>query len=241
VTGDARGSVQVHDSESWVEAAGTAIEAALRDAVERAGAVSLALSGGATPVPVYRWLAARAVPAWRRVELFFGDERCVSPDDPDSNYRAAREALLDPLGVPPSRAHRMEGERPDRAAAAADYAALLPARLDILMLGVGREGHTASLFPGSWAMGERERRVVPVRVPATPPERLTITPPVLEAARRVIVLARGGPKADAVARSLEAPWDPARCPAQLARGGTWILDGAAASRLGGAGPGTVTP
>lgn len=225
------GSVYIAEKEAWVEEAGRRILEALREAAASGGPVSLALAGGSTPRPVYAWLAASEGVPWDRLEIFFGDERCVPPDDPDSNFRMARETLLEPAGVHPSQVHRMEAERDDREAAADDYAGLLPAHLSVLLLGIGEEGHTASLFPGSAALQETERRVVPVSASARPPERLTVTPPVLEAAARVFVLARGERKAEAVARALEAPWAPEVCPAQLARRRTWILDPAAASRL----------
>ena len=225
------GSVRVVPDEDWIETAGVSLRQMLAEATASGGEGSVALSGGSTPEPVYRWLATARDPLWERMHVFFGDERCVPPGDPRSNYRMARETLLDPLGLPAGRVHRMEAERPDREAAAGAYDTLLPARLTVLMLGIGREGHTASLFPGSPALSERTLRVVPVHAPATPPDRLTITPPVLEAAVHVLVLARGERKANAVARALEAPWAPEVCPAQLARRGTWILDPAAASRL----------
>ena len=227
------GAVRIEEGEAWTETAGSAVAGPLRDAVTSDGKASLALAGGSTPEPVYRWLARSGPLPWERVDLFFGDERCVPPDDPASNYRMVRETLLEPLGADPQRVHRMQAERPDRDAAADDYAAVLPPRLTVLLLGIGPEGHTASLFPGSPALDERRRRVVPVSTPAKPPERLTVTPPVLEAARHVVVLARGDRKADAVRRALEGSWSPTACPAQLARRGTWILDPAAAALLTG--------
>ena len=222
--------------DAWAEAAGVKIADALADAVSSSeGPVSLALSGGSTPRPVYRWLAEAGGVPWDRVEIFFGDERCVPPDDPESNYRMVRETLLEPAGIPSERVHRMEAERDDREAAAADYEKLLPERLTVLLLGIGPEGHTLSLFPGSPALKERERRVVPVTTPKPPPDRLTLTPPAVESAERIFVLARGDAKADAVARSLEGPLDPDACPAQLARDGEWLLDPAAAARVKGGG------
>src|SRR5262249_27307315 len=125
----------------------------------------------------------------------------------------------------------MEADDPDREAAAARYAALLPERLDVLVLGMGPDGHTASLFPGSPALLERTKRVVPARGPVPPHERLTITPPVIEAARQVAVLAAGAAKAALVARVLRGPWRPEELPAQPARAGTWLLDRAAAAEI----------
>jgi 6-phosphogluconolactonase len=167
--------------------------------------------------------------------VYFGDERAVPPDHPDSNFGMARSALLDHVPVQFDRVHRMAAEEPDLASAAEDYARLLPARLDVLLLGLGPDGHTASLFPGSAALSETGRLVVAVSRPAPPIEpsvrRMTITPPVIDAARQVVMLVTGEGKAAVVARVLDGPLDPAVLPAQIARHGTWIVDHAAASQL----------
>ena len=208
----------------------------LADGIRRAatarGVCRVALAGGETPRPVYVALAttARAIP-WDRVEIFFTDERAVPPDDPQSNYRMVRETLLASVGLPERQVHRMEAERADLAAAAHAYEAQLPPRLDVLLLGMGADGHTASLFPGDAALSERERRVVPVASGAAPSHRLTITPPVVALARRVAVLAAGSEKAETAARALEGPFSPLEVPVQLALAGTWFLDHAAAARL----------
>lgn len=194
---------------------------------------SLALSGGSTPRPVYRCLAAELPERepWSRIEVYFADERCVPPDDPASNYRMARESLLDLVPVAPARVHRMEGERPDPDAAARAYEANLPERLDLLLLGLGADGHIASLFPESPSLAESGRRVLPVTGPKPPRDRLTITPPVIRDARLTIGLVSGADKAEALARVIDGPGDPDRTPGQLARGGLWIVDTAAAARL----------
>jgi 6-phosphogluconolactonase len=191
---------------------------------------SVSLAGGSTPRPAYELLAAEPGVRWERVTVYFGDERAVAPDDARSNYRMAREALLDRLATAP-RVYRMEGETADLEAAARRYEQDLPDRLDVLVLGMGADGHTASLFPGSPALRERRRRVVPVEAPADPPRRLTITPPVIAAARQVIVIVSGGDKADAVARALEGDLNEDAVPAALAREGLWLLDRAAAGRF----------
>lgn len=201
------------------------------------GTCTLALAGGSTPLPVYRRLAGAGGIDWSRVEVFFGDERAVSPEHAASNYRGAREALLDRVPIPDHRIHRMPADAGDREAAAEAYGRALPRQLDVLVLGIGEDGHTASLFPGSPALAERHRRVVPVKGPKPPVRRMTVTPPVLRTARRILVLAAGEEKAPAVARALESEVDPGDCPARLARRGTWVLDRAAAGRLGaGAAP-----
>jgi 6-phosphogluconolactonase len=203
----------------------------LAGAIAEGGSCTLCLAGGRTPEPVYRELASDAAIDWRQVDVYFGDERAVPPDHAESNYRLVHGALLSRVGIPADQIHRMEAERPDRDAAAREYARLLPHRLDILLLGMGPDGHTASLFPGSAALAERERLVVPVIGAKPPAQRLTITPPVIEAARRVAVIAAGEDKAAMVARAVEGPLEPEAVPAQLARRGVWFLDRAAAARL----------
>jgi 6-phosphogluconolactonase len=203
------------------------------------GSCALGLAGGATPRPVYEALAGPALAgtiAWDRVRIYFGDERAVPPDHPESNFRMAHEALIARASIPAANVHRMEAEASDLEEAADRYAALLPPALDVLVLGVGPDGHTASLFPGSPALGERTRRVVPARAPRPPERRLTITPPVIAAARRIVVLAAGRDKAEAVARALRGTGSPDEVPARLARDGVWVLDRAAAGRLADSAP-----
>ena len=205
-----------------------------RLAVTLRGACALCLAGGGTPRPAYEALAEPALEGaipWDRVQVFFGDERAVPADHPDSNFRMANEALLSRVAIPAANVHRMEAEGSDLERAADEYAARLPDAIDILVLGIGGDGHTASLFPGSPALRETTRRVVPARAPKPPERRLTITPPVIAAARRVIVLAAGQDKAEAVARALGGAGTAEQTPARLARDGVWFLDGAAASRL----------
>ena len=206
----------------------------IRVAVTLRGACALALSGGATPRPAYEALAEGPLEdpvPWDRVHVFFGDERAVPPDHPDSNFRMASEALLRRVSVRAGNVHRMEAEAADADAAADRYARLLPEALDVLVLGVGADGHTASLFPGSPALHERSRRVVPARAPKPPERRLTLTPPVIAAARRILVLAAGADKAEPVARALKAAVTPDEVPARLARDGVWFLDQSAARLL----------
>ncbi len=200
-------------------------------AIAERGSCALGLAGGRTPQPVYRQLASRSSIDWKRVDVFFGDERAVPPDHPDSNYLMVRLALLSRVPIPSGNTHRMEAERADRDAAAREYERSLPPRLDLLVLGMGPDGHTASLFPGSAALDARDRLVVPVLGTQPPAERLTITPPVIEAARKVAVIATGKDKALMVARAIEGPPAPRVVPVQLARRGVWFLDPAAAARL----------
>ena len=200
-------------------------------AIAERGRCALCLAGGRTPDPVYRELASGSPIDWSRVEVYFGDERAVPPDHPDSNYQMVHRALLSRVPVPAGQVHRMEAERVDRDAAAQDYERRLPPRIDVLLLGMGQDGHTASLFPGSAALDERQRRVVAVLGAKPPARRLTITPPVIDAARTVAVVATDADKAAMVARALEGPLDPKAVPVQLARRGVWFLDYAAAASL----------
>jgi len=187
------------------------------------GARTLVLAGGNTPKRCYELLAAADV-KWGRVTVLFGDERCVPPDHPDSNYRLARESLLD--SVAPATVHRIAGELgPDEAAAAYDRIVGALAPLDVVLLGAGEDGHTASLFPGhpevqatGWAVGVRN-------APKPPPDRVSLTLPALQGARHVIVLATGSGKADAVTRARRG-----EVPSGMIAGALWLLDRAAAGQ-----------
>ena len=216
------------------ELASNILSSAIEESLRERGRVTLALAGGTTPRATYERLAQVPGIPWSDVHVYFGDERAVPPDHPDSNYRLAREALLDRVAIPPENVHRMRAEDPDKSGAAAAYEQELPEALDVLILGVGEDGHTASLFPGSPALREQERRVLPVTGPKPPFERLTLTPRVMEAARSTLVLAVGAGKADAVFRALEGPLDVDRCPAQLVRNAIWLTDHAAGAKLTGA-------
>ncbi len=194
--------------------------------------VTLALSGGHGPRPVFERLAAIPAVPWRVVEIYFADERAVPPDHPEGNYTLVQECLVSRLAESPAAVHRMRADHASLEEAAGEYARLLPAALDILVLGIGEDGHTASLFPGHPEVREEDRRVVPAMGPSAPQARLTITPPVIRSALARIMLVSGLNKATAVARACEGPKDPNGCPAQLARDGTWIMDRPAASLLG---------
>jgi 6-phosphogluconolactonase len=207
------------------------LEHEITRAIAERGSCEICLAGGRTPDPVYRELASGSSIDWTRVDVFFGDERAVPPDHPDSNYLTVHLALLSRVPIPAGQVHRMEAERADREGAAREYERSLPPRLDVLFLGMGPDGHTASLFPGSDVLDERHRLVVPVLGVKVPAERLTITPPVIEAARKLAVIATGEDKAVMVARAIEGPLEPKAVPVQLARRGCWFLDQAAAARL----------
>lgn len=224
--------IVVDDERALAETGAKWITDAIREAVRERGHCALALTGGDTPRPVYERLARIPGVPWIKLSIFFTDERAVPPDHPDSNYRMAFESLLSHLPIPPSQIHRMQAESDDLNEAARAYESLLPEQLDVLVLGMGADGHTASLFPYAPALGESTRRVLPVRGGDPLVQRLTITPPAIEGARRVLVLVSGADKADIVARALqEGPDDIMELPVQLARERTWILDRAAASKL----------
>jgi 6-phosphogluconolactonase len=205
-----------------------------RAAVAARGTCAVALAGGTTPRAGYEVLAtsalARAVP-WGAIDWYFGDERAVPPDDPDSNYRMAVEALFAGRADLVDRVHRMPADAAFPEAAAREYGRLLPDPLDVVLLGMGEDGHTASLFPGSPALEERAERVAAVTGEKPPHRRMTITPPVIARAREVLVLVSGANKARGLALVLEGPIDVKALPVQLARGRTWLVDAAAASGL----------
>jgi 6-phosphogluconolactonase len=185
------------------------------------GSKTLVLAGGTTPQRSFELLSRLDV-AWGRVTVLFGDERCVPPDHPDSNYRMAREALLD--RVSPATVHRMPAELgPDEGASLYSPVVAAVAPLDIVVLGIGEDGHTASLFPGhpalqakGWAIGIHDS-------PKPPPERVTLTLPVLRGARHVIILATGAGKADAVAKAKRG-----EVPSGMIAGARWLIDREAA-------------
>jgi 6-phosphogluconolactonase len=219
------------------------------EALAARGRFAVALSGGSTPQHLYQLLAAppyRTQVDWKRVEVFWGDERCVPPDHRDSNYRMAREAMLDRLPIPVGQIHRIEAARPDRAAAARDYQAVIaralgvdpagpPPALDLVLLGMGPDGHTASLFPGTTALAETQKWVTVNFVPRFAADRITLTAPMLNQAREVLFLVEGTDKAERLVEVLEGPRDPQRLPSQLIQpvSGSvlWFLDRAAAARL----------
>jgi len=187
--------------------AAKAAATAINDAVRSHGRCSLVLSGGSTPSTLYGLLASefRDQIPWTHVHVFWGDERYVSAHDPDSNYRMARETLLKYVPCPAGNVHPMPTHFPSPDAAARDYERLLRSyfgnswpHFDLILLGLGEEGHTASLFPGSPALGEGTRWVVAVKAPAEPPIRLTLTLPALTRAANIYVLVAGSKKAGAL-------------------------------------------
>lgn len=233
------------DAEEAARAAALEIFHAAADAIGNRGVFLIALSGGTTPVRLFRILAGhpfRDRPEWSCTRFFFVDERCVPPEDARSNYRLAKEHLLDPLGVLAEHVFRMRGENEPAAAARAyedvltrEFGSTSPVpRLDVSLLGVGGDGHTASLFPGTAALEERERLVSANWVPKLNEWRLTLTLPVLNSSRGAVFLVTGAEKSRVVAKAVGKE-SSRELPASLVRphAGSliWILDQAAAAGL----------
>ena len=229
------------------EAAARLFTTRAAEAVSLRGRFTAALSGGRTPVELYSLLAREPFESripWACVHLFWVDERCVPPDHEESNYGMARELLLDHVPIPPANIHRMHGEM-DPAYAAARYEEGLrqffasagdafPA-FDLVLLGLGEDGHTASLFPGTRAVKETVRWVLGYHVDAQKGWRITLTPPVINAAREVVFIVAGGGKASVLRDVLEGPNRPDVLPAQIVRPGggepLWMVDRNAAALL----------
>lgn len=224
-----------------------AAEAAVRtinQSIQANGSASVVLAGGNTPRTLYHSLAKqfREQIPWAKVHVFWGDERYVPHDDPQSNYRMAKETLLDHVPCPAGNVNPMPTHLSDPDTAARDYEKLLRAdfsnewpRFDLILLGLGEEGHTASLFPGSRALEEKSRWVVAVEAPAEPSLRLTLTLPVLTRAANVYFLVAGSNKAQALHNVLTGPPDPKNYPAagiRLAQGTViWWVDREAAALM----------
>lgn len=228
-------------------AAAEVVVGAATDAVAQRGRFTIALSGGSTPKSLFNLLAtnARTVLPWERMFFFWGDERHVPPTDPDSNYRMAEETMLSKVPVPPGNVFRMAAENPDAAAVAEDYEktlrkffALEPGQVpvfDLILLGMGPDGHTASLFPGTAGLQEKSRLVIANWVEKMKTSRLTFTLPVLNAARCVTFLVSGTDKAAVLRTVLEGDVPAEQYPAKLVRPTDgkliWLVDRAAASEL----------
>jgi 6-phosphogluconolactonase len=213
------------------------------------GQFTIALSGGSTPAAMYELLATRFRLSvdWKEVQFFFGDERCVPPADELSNYGMANRAMLSPLGIKPAQVHRIKGELKPQDGAIAYEDELRKffslgvgefPRFDLVLLGLGANAHTASLFPGDPAIRESARMAIAVEVDDPVARyRISLTPPVLNDATRIMFVAHGANKASAVHQTLEGSRDPDRFPAQIIapQNGEliWILDRQAAGRLSG--------
>jgi 6-phosphogluconolactonase len=234
------------DANAIAQTAAAEFLEAAQKAVREKNSFSVALAGGSTPEALYGLLASnpllQAKVPWDKIQFFFGDERHVPPDHVDSNFRMASEAMFSKAPVQPQQVHRIHGENANAAEAAEEYERELRAalqlktgelpRFDLVLLGMGPEGHTASLFPGTKALNEEQRLVAGNWVGKLYTERITLTPPVLV---RVMFLVHGAEKAPALKAVLEGPYEPDQLPAQIihpANGSVlWLVDPTAASML----------
>lgn len=239
----------VRDVEALSRAAAEACIVAAQDAVARSGRFTFVLTGGSTPKPLYSLLASdpqlRARFPWQQTFFFFGDERFVPPDDPQSNYRMANEAMLSKAPIDASQVFRMKGELADAAEAASEYEQQLKGffqlatghmpRFDLVLMGMGANAHTASLFPHCQAMHERRRLVTSEWIDEVKQYRITMTVPVFNHAAQLVFLVAGRDKAPALKSVLEGPYEPEEYPSQLIapeQGNlAWLVDEAAAAQL----------
>jgi 6-phosphogluconolactonase len=237
------------DANSIAQTAAAEFLDAAQGAIREKGSFSIALAGGSTPKALYGLLAGnpllQAKVPWSKIQFFFGDERHVPPDHAESNFRMAKEAMLAKAPIDPKQVHRIKAEKRNAAEAAVQYEDDLRASFglaadqlpgfDLVLLGMGPEGHTASLFPGTKALKEERRLVVSNWVGKLYTDRITLTPPVLNNATRVIFMVHGEEKAPALKAVLEGPYEPEQLPAQLIRPKLgkvlWLVDPSAASML----------
>ncbi len=233
------------DAEQLAGAAAVYFVDSVRQAIEKQGRFSVALSGGSTPKALYALLATDEIAAqveWPYVHVFWGDERCVPPNHADSSYLMARNALLDHVPLPSQNISRIQGELPP-AQAAADYEHTLRAffgdqaepRFDLIWLGMGDDGHTASLFPHTDALNERTRWVVENYVASKQVWRITLTAQAINAAENIVFLVTGAGKAERLRQVLKGPQNPQELPSQLVRPSNgqliWMMDSEAAALL----------
>jgi 6-phosphogluconolactonase len=229
--------------------ASSRIASVLHQAIAKGGTASIALSGGNTPRDAYALLAREPEIDWSKVHVFWVDERAVPPDDDRSNYRWAKAELLERAPIVPEHVHRMLAESDDLPSAAQEYQQTIRQHVeldadgvpsfDVVVLGVGDDGHTASLFPGEATVSVTDRLVAPVPASGAREARLTLTPPVLEHARNVFVLAIGSGKRLALERAWATEGSLHETPARIIRGCrgsvTWLIDSAAGDPVGRAG------
>jgi 6-phosphogluconolactonase len=238
----------VEDADALARQAAMRIVEASRAAIGRKGSFSIALSGGSTPKVTFGLLAAEPFQSqvdWGKWDVYWGDERCVPPDHADSNFKMATDAMLSKVPVAAGNIHRMKGEI-DPNAAAMEYGLLLKEKfadggLDLVMLGMGPDGHTLSLFPGTTALSETKHRCVSNWVEKFKTFRVTMTAPFVNKSKMVMVIVGGADKKERVKEVLEGPYEPTRLPIQLidpasAGGGEflWLTDKAAAALLSAA-------
>lgn len=240
-----RPELHIHETtEALIAAAGKAIIALTQQVQRSERNFRLALAGGSTPRALYEHLAHKEIASqidWKAIDVFWGDERCVPPDDTQSNYHMAHEALMKHVPIPPANIHRMQGEIEPEAAAHAYEQELGNQPLDLVLLGMGGDGHTASLFPDTPDLTSEKRRVITTRSPLPPPQRISLTLRTLNAASAVIFLITGESKAKRLAQILSQiehrkPDLPAAHVQPTNGTLTWYLDSAAAPATRGDDP-----
>ncbi len=238
-------TIVMETDELYQTAAKLFVRIAATSATKR-GAFCVALSGGSTPKRLYSLLASQysgAIP-WENTHIFFSDERCVPPEDPESNFGMVRDSLLSRVPIRNENVHRIQGEL-DPLLGAERYSEVIsqlfehapgqPPAFDLILLGMGEDGHTASIFPGSPLVHESDRLVAETFVEKLGAYRITLNPSVLTHARNVVFLVTGEEKSEALQLALKGEYDPDRCPTHILRQAegkvTWLVDPAAASKL----------
>ncbi len=218
-------TIRIFDPALWDQKAAELVHMQVESVLRSRGECNIFLTGGTAAARMYSaWSREFDICSMKNVSFYFGDERCVPPDHPESNYDMAMRTLFR-FGIPKDCAvHRMEAESEDLESAADRYASVMPESVDILLLGVGEDGHIASLFPYSAALHENRRWVLPIIGPKQPYQRLTITPPVILQAFSTVVLAVGAAKAAVLAQALRLPGNQDALPIHLAMRATWLLD-----------------
>ena len=239
---------RVSDSQEIALVAAQTIVQIAQDTIKRHDRLTIALAGGSTPKGLYHLLASDAFRSqipWEKIHIFWGDERHVPPDHPESNYRMAQETLLSQIPLPPHHIHRIHSELPNASEAAEQYEQEIKEcfqvksqeipRFDVILLGMGPDGHTASLFPGTAAVHETERFVVAPWVEKFKTYRMTLTPPVLNEASQIIFLVSGSDKSETLQEVLEGDFQPDTHPVQIVRPiqgeVLWLIDEAASGSL----------
>ena len=207
---------------------------ATKQTIDERGQFHVALSGGSTPKRLHHILAAEFKSAvdWSKVWIYWGDERTVPPDHPDSNYRMAKETLLDFVPIPAGNIHRIMAELDPHEAADQYNAVVKPIDFDLIFLGMGDDGHTASLFPHTEALKVMDRDVVANHVPKLDTWRITLTIPKINAAKQVMFLVAGDSKAETLAHVLKGEHQPEDYPSQFIKPALWLVDAAAYAQMG---------
>jgi 6-phosphogluconolactonase len=214
----------VFSDEHWANESALLLESYVEEVCKKKGSCAVMLTGGRGAEKIYRAWSGQLMRRKNNLDFFFGDERCVASEDPESNYRMVCQALF-PTGIPDRFSiHRVKGENTDRGAEAKRYGKTIPDKIDILLLSIGEDGHIASLFPKGEGLSEKNEPVIVVSAPKLPKLRFTITPKVIVAAEKIICLASGENKGEALAKAILDPDNIAEVPARLALAGTWLMD-----------------